>query len=266
MRALALDICRDATAGAHAHTLTLVCRTSLIDVPFSLWCACFSSFLLVSLVPVEEPRFVRDLLHKAESNDIEWVRHFLISPEFHLKYDWPQTAGEALVVAAANNHAELVTLLLDGGASANLYQGKPLQRAAFRGALEAAEALVRGGADVNSRSIFAEYVPLHYAAQVGAGPLVRFLLSRGANVDATCHPEQCVTFNGWCALHFAADAGHLEVVQLLLEHGAQSDNINSNGDTALAIAAERGQWEVARWLVAAGANINATRVSRSTQD
>lgn len=118
---------------------------------------------------------------------------------------------------------------------------------------------MRGGADVNAKSTFAEYVPLHYAAQVGSTALVRFLLSEGAQVDLACHADQCGIFNGWNALHFAADNGHLEVVQILLEKGATVDALNSNGDTALAIAAERGQWDVARWLVAAAANIHATR-------
>jgi hypothetical protein len=208
---------------------------------------------------VEEPKFVRDLIAKVEAGDQEWVRHFLASAEYVGKYDWLQTAGEALVMASLKNHHELVGILLAAGAPPNLSQGKSLQRAAFQGALEAAEVLVRAGADVNAKSTFAEYVPLHYAAQVGSTALVRFLLSNGATADLPCHPEQCGLFNGWTALHFAADAGHLEVVQLLLEHGATVDAPNSNGDTALAIAAERGQWDVARWLVAAAAHIHATR-------
>lgn len=208
---------------------------------------------------VEDPKFVRDLISHVESNDLDWVRNFLSSPEYIGKFDFAQTAGEALVMGALKNHAELVSILIESGASPNLASGKALQRAAFQGALEAAEVLVRAGADVNGPSIFAEYVPLHYSAQVGSTSLVKFLLSAGAQADLACHPEQCGTFNGWVALHFAADAGHLEVVHILLEAGAIVDTPNANGDTALAIAAERGQWDVVRWLVAAGADIHATR-------
>lgn len=208
---------------------------------------------------IEEPKFVRDLIAKSESNDLEWVRHFLTSPEYHLKFDWNQTAGEALVVASNKNHAQMVSILLEAGANPNLLSGKALQRAALAGALEAAEVLINAGADVGAKSIFAEYVPLHYAAQVGSLPLVRLLLNAGAVVDTQCNLEQCGIFNGWHSLHFAADGGHLDVVALLLEFGASIDLGNTNGDTALAIAAERGQWDVARWLVAGGANIHATR-------
>lgn len=208
---------------------------------------------------VEEPKFVRDLIAKVEAGDVEWVRHFLASAEYVAKYDWLQTAGEALVMAALKNRPELVTMLLEAGAPPNLAAGKPLQRASFQGALEAAEVLIRAGADVNAKSTFAEYVPLHYAAQVGCAPIVALLLASGAAVDTPCHPEQCGIFNGWTALHFAADAGHLLVVQQLLEAAATVDAPNSNGDTALSIAAERGRWDVARWLVAAGANIHAPR-------
>ncbi len=203
---------------------------------------------------------MRDLIAKVEAGDGDWVRHFLQAPEYTAKFDWLQTAGEALVMAALKNHADLVAMLIAAGAPPNLSQGKALQRASFQGALEAAEVLVRSGADVNAKSTFAEYVPLHYASQVGSTPLVRFLLGAGAQADLPCHPEQCGIFNGWTALHFAADAGHLDVVQILLEQGgAQVDSLNSNGDTPLSIAAERGQWDVARWLVAAGGNIHALR-------
>ena len=187
------------------------------------------------------------------------MKHFLTAGEYHLKFDFNQTAGEALVMAASKNHQDLVTMFIDAGANPNLLSGKALQRASFNGSLEAAEVLVKRGADVNGKSTFAEYVPLHYAAQVGSLPLVRFLLNSGAAVDTQCHLEQCGTFNGWNSLHFASDNGHLDVVATLLEFGATIDHPNSNGDTALSIAAERGQWDVVRWLVAAGANIHATR-------
>lgn len=208
---------------------------------------------------VEEPKFVRDLIAKSEAGDVEWVRHFVTAPEYERKFDWNQTAGEALVGAAARNHADMVALLLQHGANPNQYSGKPLQRAALSGSLEAAEVLLQAGADVNAKSVWTEYVPLHYAAQVGSLPLVRLLLSSGALVDLACNAEQCATYNGWNALHFASDGGHLEIAALLLQNAANIDATNSNGDTPLAIAAERGQWEVARWLVAGGANIHAKR-------
>jgi len=208
---------------------------------------------------LEEPKFVRDLIMKVNLGDAEWVRNFLTSPEYIGKYDMNQTAGEALVQAAAKNHGNIVQILLEAGANPNLANGKALQRASLNGAVEACEALLNGGGDPNCASDFAAYVPLHYAAQVGSLPVVRVLLDRGATVDLPCHADQCGPFNGWNALHFAADGGHLPVVQALLDAGAQIDAPNSNGDTPLSIAAERGQWDVLRWLVAAGANIHAAR-------
>jgi hypothetical protein len=57
------------------------------------------------------------------------------------------------------------------------------------------------------------YTALDWAARAGDLEVVRYLIARGANVNAA-DPM------GWTPLHLAAREGHLPVVKLLVEHGA----------------------------------------------
>ena len=57
--------------------------------------------------------------------------------------------------------------------------------------------------------------PLHFAAKAGHVQAVRFLLSRGAQLEATSPKE------GFTPLHFAAAMGHAEVARLLIKKGGR---------------------------------------------
>ena len=57
---------------------------------------------------------------------------------------------------------------------------------------------------------------LHTAASKGRTNLVKVLLDRGVNIDAT-------EVGQWTALHYAAQHGHIEIVKLLLDRGASID-------------------------------------------
>ncbi|KAH8817549.1 hypothetical protein DL96DRAFT_389535 [Flagelloscypha sp. PMI_526] len=118
--------------------------------------------------------------------------------------------------------------------------------------------LLTYGADVNGfarsfHSIFGHGVssPLEGAASVGNMEIVRFLIEKGADVNA------CVGEHG-SALQAGVCCRKLEIVRFLVEKGAE---VNARGGTygsALQAGASHGSLEIVRFLVEKGADVNAS--------
>jgi len=93
------------------------------------------------------------------------------------------------------------------------------------------------------------FTALHLAAFFGRPDAVRFLLDRGADVDAPG--------TGWMTgtpLHSAASSRRSEAVALLLDAGADPDARQSGGWTPLHAAARNGDLASVEALLAAGAD------------
>lgn len=118
--------------------------------------------------------------------------------------------------------------------------------------------------------------PLHLAAYFGQPAVVRVLISRGAEVNATAaNPSQVRPIHsaiaarqlesmrllleagahpnvqqegGWTPLHSAAHQGNREAVELLLTYGANPAQQSDNGRTPADMAAEAGQQDLAAML------------------
>ena len=91
---------------------------------------------------------------------------------------------------------------------------------------------------------------LHGAVQMGHLRVVRYLLAKGAEVNAR--------FFLWTPLHLAAGRnGSKRIAQLLLDKGVEVDAKNDQRETALHKAALHNQAAVARLLLAHGADVNA---------
>ncbi|KAK7867803.1 hypothetical protein R5R35_001215 [Gryllus longicercus] len=94
-----------------------------------------------------------------------------------------------LVYAVFNDHADVVSLLLQRGAdvnAVNLAGNSALHWAAMRDPSgRCVELLVRAGADVNARDLYGA-TPLHWAAQCNNEEAVRALLAAGARRDLKC--------------------------------------------------------------------------------
>ncbi len=124
----------------------------------------------------------------------------------------------------------------------------PLAYAAGFGQMEVLRFLVARGADVNARDPRG-LSALHLTVYTGQLQTLRFLLDRGADVRAKGP-------SGMAPLHWA-NRGSAEVVRLLIERKAEINARNDYGNTSLILAAREGNREVVAALVEAGADVNA---------
>jgi uncharacterized protein len=116
----------------------------------------------------------------------------------------------------------------------------PLHLACFFGQAEAADFLVRHGADPNAVSP-GRIAIIHSAAASRNAAIVKLVLQAGANPDLQ---QQ----GGYTALHEAAMHNSLERARALLEAGADPAIRSDDGLTAAEMAAQKGNKEVLELL------------------
>ncbi|XP_043267611.1 palmitoyltransferase Hip14 isoform X2 [Venturia canescens] len=122
-------------------------------------------------------------------------------------------------------------------------------RATQYGALERVTELVDAGADVNQPD--AETVTLlHWAAINNRKEIVKYLIAKGANVDAI-GGELAST-----PLHWATRQGHLSTFAILMRAGADPTLRDSEGFSCIHLAAQFGHTGIVAYLVAKGVNPN----------
>ena len=170
----------------------------------------------------------------------------------------------ALMWAVAQQHAEVVRLLLESGARVDdrslsypqvvsssgnadpsgvfeVQQGgyTPLLFAARQGNLATARLLVEAGAGVDAAAASGT-TPLVVAAHSGHGELAAYLLDAGADPDAAGA--------GYSALHAAVLRGDRTLVAALLEHGADPDTVMTRGSPARRVSAD---WRLPHSMIGA---------------
>ena len=177
--------------------------------------------------------------------------------------------GEAAKVA----DARMVKALLDAGADVNApnQDGQTALMLAIKtGELPVVEMLVKAGANVNTTEKFHNQTPLMWAAAApkDAGPMVKLLLSKGADVkpralisdwdsQITSEPRaQYKPEGGLTALLYAARNGCYECTEALLAAGADVNLPTPEGVTPLLIAIDNDHNDVAKLLLEKGANPN----------
>ncbi|KAL8670597.1 MAG: hypothetical protein Q9168_004871 [Polycauliona sp. 1 TL-2023] len=170
---------------------------------------------------------------------------------------------EAVEIAAAQGHLEIVELLLDGGAIAlsgpESHQEKlktlsnGLTRAAYHGHLNMVSFLLDQGADINVRwqlmSVGLILTPLQAAVINSQLRVVTELIERGANVELRGQ-------NGYTHLHYSAVSGNTAIAAYLLSHGADLNAKDDSGFNVLQLAALFNDLDVVRLLLDDNADVN----------
>jgi len=167
----------------------------------------------------------------------------------------------AFVAAAESDDRDILRILLDRGADVKKVGSEALI-GAVRGLLkgsDTAKFLLDLGVDANAKR---EKGPaaLHWAASSGNTSLTKVLLDGGADINAKC---ECPDTNlDGTALLIAAREGHSEVVETLLGRGADVNMRDTGGETALMMAAAA--WteheDIVRALLDKGADVNVQRI------
>ena len=116
--------------------------------------------------------------------------------------------------------------------------------AAGQGNIEAIKQHLEAGTDVDAKQPPGGGTPLLVAATFGRAEAARFLIEKGANVNASSN-------DGATALHGAAFFCHSDIVKLLLDEGAKVNAKNIRGETPLDAVA--GSWSqelegIYKWL------------------
>ena len=163
----------------------------------------------------------------------------------------------ALHVAAARNHLDITTQLIEAGANVNARipggGQSPLHWAAAERALDTAGALLAAGADIEAVDS-SRQTPLHMAANrmFAADGVAQRLIGRGANVNATAD-------SGERPLHYAVWWSRDRLAGALLDAEADVDAMNLQGYTALHFAAHRRALDAVEVLIASGATLDPPR-------
>lgn len=107
------------------------------------------------------------------------------------------------------------------------------------------------------------HTPLFYAANSGKLPLVKWLISNGADIDVDYSDRPDVAPRDgdhgiFTPLQIAAFHGHEEVVNFLVECNAELSGTRRNGKSALHFASAQNHKRIVKILLEAGADAHAT--------
>lgn len=162
------------------------------------------------------------------------------------------TAGAQppVLVAAQEGHYRICEILIDAGGMDEELAGDVLKAAAVRGDRRLMQHLASRGVRLDKTFRDGETL-LHYAVSTSKLDCAELLLSLGASVEAL------ENVNGFTPLMSAARAGEIGSVALLLRFGANVQLTDNHGRTPLHIACEFGSVEAVKELLHAGASVEA---------
>ena len=129
-------------------------------------------------------------------------------------------------------------------------KNRPLHLAAGNNKLELVKYFVSKGADIDSENEYG-YTALIQASVEGYTDIVKFLLDNGANVDAADN-------QGYTSLMVACLEQRIECAHILIQAGANVNATTLNGATAIVLAALSKNVELCQYLIQNGADVNAS--------
>jgi ankyrin repeat protein len=174
-------------------------------------------------------------------------------------------------LAAEVGNADLLAVLLEAGAnveSPNADGQTALLAVARTGNVKAAQLLIAEGAKVEAREQWGGQTPLMWASARRHPAMMRFLISKGADVNArsTVRDYQrhvtaegrpkSLDSGGLTPLLYAARENCRACVDVLLEHKADINLPDPDGVSPLLVAIMNANWDLARHLIDAGADVN----------
>src|SRR5579863_9616291 len=136
------------------------------------------------------------------------------------------------------------------------------------GKIDAAKVLLAAGADINAKETWGGQSALMWAAALSQPEMVKFLASKGANLNDHGKVNQWerkviqeprpkdMNKGGFTALHYAAREGCAACVQYLLAAGADPDPEDPDRETPLLLALENMHFDTAAVLVKGGADLD----------
>src|SRR6266850_2246094 len=160
-----------------------------------------------------------------------------------------QFGTSALTEAAIIGSAPIIDALLKAGADPNTKNPEgetPLMEVARSGKIEAARRLLDAGADINAKEAWGEQSALMWAAAQSQAEMVKFLASRGADVNA----------RGFIPLLYAAREGCAECARQLIAARADLDLADPDGVTPLNMALLNQHFNFAATMIKAGADLD----------
>ena len=134
----------------------------------------------------------------------------------------------------------------------------PLHITALSGSAEAAQMLIKAGANLNAKDKDWQMTPLHKACSEERNEIVKLFLQAGANVEAKDSDE-------WTPLLAVAFThGNVETANLLLDAGANIYARGETSETPLHAASVKGNADLIKLLIERGASIESTDVDGDT--
>jgi uncharacterized protein len=209
------------------------------------------------------------IMYAAANGDLELVRA-LIKAGANVKLE-TQLGSSAITEAAIIGNAPVLEALLKAGADPNFKTPNgetPIMAAARSGEVDAAKALLDAGADINAKESWGEQSALMWAAAQSQPEMVKFLASKGANLNDHGKINQWerkviqeprpkdMNKGGFTALHYASREGCALCVQYLLEAKADPDSEDPDRETPLLLAIENMHFDTAAVLIKGGADLN----------
>ncbi|TNE30237.1 MAG: hypothetical protein EP349_05535 [Alphaproteobacteria bacterium] len=218
-------------------------------------------------------------LHYAVAGDRKKAAEYLLKQGASTKPE-NNIRNTVLHVAARNGNKDMTALLLSHGADAKAVNGKGQSvlelaipqysahaGASLQGYYGAAEAVIKGGADIDSQCREKGTTALHQAAAGGHLPIVRALLDKGADPDICSDDGETALLKAARAARGGYNSSTPKqdaAIDLLLHYGASVDVPDGKGMTALILACENGRGDLARKLLDYGADVNKRAYDGST--
>jgi ankyrin repeat protein len=209
------------------------------------------------------------VMYAAANDDLELVRA-LIKAGANVKLK-NQFGTSAITEAAIIGSAPILDALIKAGADPNFRNPEgetPIMAAARSGNIEAAKRLLDAKADINAREGWGGQTALMWAAAQSQAEMVKFLASKGADLNAhgvvrqwerkiiTEPRPKDMNKGGFTALIYAAREGCTECAKNLLAAGADPDLQDPDGMTALTMALFNLHFETAVAIIKGGADLN----------